>query len=223
LHPEAMDAELSSSPYELIKVPYHYQDADFVKELLNKGSATFIGPGMGLKDDVRQLLKKVLPGLKKPCVIDADALTILAEKKIALPVQTILTPHKGEMNRLLKAKDEKNVTLDFIHECQRFAKKQKVTLILKGGPSFVFQEKGLISISAAGDPGMATAGSGDVLTGLVTALLAQGLSCESAALLGTFIHGTAGEFAAEEKTSYCMMASDIIKKFPAVFRILSSR
>ena len=97
-----------------------------------------------------------------------------------------------------------------------------MTLILKGGPTFIFQPDEIVHVNPYGDPGMATAGSGDVLTGLLAALLSQNLTPFNAALLGVFLHSQAGEKAAEEKTSYCMIASDIIKHFPDAFRTLKS-
>lgn len=224
LYPKGMEAELSSSMYELIKTGYEAGPAgrslDFVVEALNKATAVFIGPGIGVSDATRDLVKGVLPLVAKPCVIDADALNILAEEMVALPQETIMTPHAGEMRRLLHSDARGPVTVEFLDECHAYAEKMKVTLILKGGPTFVLQGGRAFVVNAYGDPGMATAGSGDVLTGLVAALLAQGLSAFDAAVLGSYLHAVAGERAAEEKTSYCMTASDIIRHFPDVFKML---
>lgn len=217
LYPEAMQGQLSTVPYELIKIPYPLNSPKVVLEWMNKASANFIGPGLGLSAEIRKLLKAVLPKLTKPCVIDADALTILAEEKIPLPENVILTPHIGEMKRLLGI-DEIVLDMNFLKTCQKFAESKKVTLILKGGPSFIFHKGEMISVNPKGDPGMATAGSGDVLTGLIASLLAQGLKPHQAAMLGVYLHGLAGEAAALELTSYCMTASDLISYFPNVFR-----
>lgn len=219
LYTEEMELSLVASPYEVIKVPYDKSKEGMKQALewLNKGNAVFIGPGIGLTQEMRDLLKYVLPKLEKPCVLDADALTIIAEEKIAFPKQAVLTPHIGEMKRLLKT-DDFQVDMEHIHLCKKYVEKNKVTLVLKGGPTFVMHPKEVIMVNAHGDPGMATAGSGDVLTGLIASLLAQGLPPFAAAQLGVYLHAIAGEYAAEDFTSYCMTASDIISAFPDAFR-----
>lgn len=217
LYPKEMEKELSTVPYELIKIPYSPDEDEKIVELMNRATATFIGPGIGHTEEQKQLLKKILPRLTKPCVLDADALNIIAENKLPLPSQAILTPHMGEMKRLLKISDVE-LDMEFLEKCYQFAVKKGVTLILKGGPSFVFQKDSPIYVNPKGDPGMATAGSGDVLTGLLASLLGQGLTTLNASLLGVYIHGIAGERAAMDLTSYCMTASDIISYFPDAFR-----
>lgn len=220
-HPQGMQEELTNSPYELIKVPYTYESLSTVIETLNKAAATFIGPGLGRSPQTKQLLQTILPKLEKPAVIDADALNILSETEIKLPQQVIFTPHKGEMERLLKLDAPQVVDKEFLKICQEYADKYQITLILKGGPTFIFHPDEIVHVNPYGDPGMATAGSGDVLTGILAALLAQGLVPMKAALLGVFLHAISGENAAAEKTSYCMMASDIIKHLPDAFRFRS--
>lgn len=218
LHPEGMQTELSVCPYELIKVPYHYQDLDAAIHLMNQATATFIGPGIGRSADAHKMVQKILPQLQKSCIIDADALTIISEDKLPIPKNAILTPHLGELMRLLNISAKPEISLNFLNRCQKFAEDNEITLVLKGGPSFIFHSGQPIRVNPTGDPGMATAGSGDVLTGLITSLLAQGLPPYEAACLGTFLHGLAGEHAAEEMTSYGVIASDIIFHFPEAFR-----
>ena len=219
-HPDGMQSEMTNSPNELIRIPFHPSDSKEILELMNKASATFIGPGLGRSPQVRSLMQNVIPYLQKPCVIDADALNLLAEEEIALPKDTILTPHHGEMMRLLNLPQKPKLNREFLEICQAYAIKKKITLVLKGGPTFIFQEDHPVLVNSSGDPGMATAGSGDVLTGLLAALLSQGLSPRDAAALGDFLHGVAGEHAAEELTSYGMCASDIIFHFPEAFKFL---
>lgn len=216
LHPDGMQNQLLSSPYELIKVPYNTQDINVILSLMNKANATFIGPGLGLDKEVKTLVKKVLAGLKGPVVIDADALTIIGEEKLSIPSQAVLTPHIGELKRLLQI-PEIIMTLDFLWRCRDYAAVNDTVLVIKGGPSFVLKANEPILVNPYGDPGMATAGSGDVLTGVIAALLAQGMAPHLAAALGVYLHGVAGEFAAAEQTSYCMMASDIINCLPDAF------
>ena len=217
LYPEKMSLELVASPYEIIKTSYNSQKTAEVIDYLNRASATYIGPGLGKEEETIQLLKTVLPQLTAPCVIDADALTILSKEKIALPAQTIMTPHLGEMARLLKRGKTKEINLDFLKTCQEFAVENKVTLVVKGAPSFIFHHAHPIYVSSVGNPGLATAGTGDVLTGLIAGLLAQKLTPLQAACLGVYIHGVAGELAAHELTAYCMTASDLFDFFPLAF------
>lgn len=221
LYPKGMEAELATSIPELIKVPYSLDESDQILSLMNQAAAVFIGPGLGRTQETYTLLRNLLPELMVPCVIDADALAFLASTEgqaITLPPHTILTPHRGEMQKLLGIdKSQPVITLEYLKQCREYAAKKGVTLILKGGPTFIFQANEPIYVCPRGDPGMATAGSGDVLTGLLGGLLAQKMLPLQAALLGTFIHGTAGEYAASELSSYCMTASDILYHFPEGF------
>ena len=222
LYPEGMEAELSASPYELIKVPYHSDQPQDVLAWLEKAGATFVGPGLGLTDSSRNLLKAVMPYLEKPCVIDADALTILADGGFTLPKQAILTPHTGEMQRLLHVESKLILTEALLDRCQKYAEDHQVTLVLKGATSCIFHPGEPILINSRGDPGMATAGSGDVLTGLIASLLSQGLDCRSAAALGVYVHGIAGEYAAKALgTSRGMIASDLIDYFSFAYASLN--
>lgn len=219
MHPEGMQAELASSPFELIKTPYTKADEILVEA--KRAAALFVGPGMGQHPSVRNLLMKLLPEVQIPTVIDADALNILAVNDIQLPKETVLTPHLGEMHRLLHLKTHQPLNWEFLNRCQKYAESKQATIVLKGGPTFILHPGLPIHVSPVGDPGMATAGAGDVLTGLIAALLAQGLKPHEAACLGVYIHGVAGEEAALELTSYCMVASDLIDFFPIAFAFSS--
>lgn len=216
LHPVGMEVELATSPYELIKIAYHEEEAEKVLQHLNEADAVFIGPGLGRTPAVKKLLQKVVPSLEVPLVLDADGLFWLAEGAFSLPKQTILTPHKGEMERLLKGYEKGPLTLEFMEQCRLYAKQKGVTLLLKGGPTFLFESGKLPRIITHGSPGMATAGSGDVLTGILAALLAQGCSCWEAVQLGATFHGLAGEFAAAHYGVHGMIAGDIIEELPYV-------
>lgn len=219
LYPEEMELELVAGPLELIKMPYgsDKESLEMIVETMNRASATLVGPGLGVTAATRELLREVMPHLTKPCVIDADALTIMAEEKIPFPANSILTPHTGEIKRLLQI-DYVDLEMNFLRKCQAYAEEHQLTLILKGGPTFIFHPNYTMLVNPRGDPGMATAGSGDVLTGILASLMAQGLSPQHAAALGVYIHGVSGEFAAGELTSYCMLASDIINYLPDAFR-----
>ncbi|MCH9626103.1 MAG: Bifunctional NAD(P)H-hydrate repair enzyme Nnr [Chlamydiales bacterium] len=221
LHPEGMEAELASAPYEVIRQSYRSGDVQTILEAMERAAAVFIGPGIGTSSHAFKLLKKLLPELQKPCVIDAEALFFLASQPTALPPQTILTPHAGEMKRLL------NITAgislaELLKKSGDYAKEKKITLVLKGAPTFIFHHDHPPFICAKGDPGMATAGSGDVLTGVIAAFLAQTHDPLKAAILGVYFHAVAGEYAAEEYTSYCMTATDITESLPLVFEQFQS-
>jgi hydroxyethylthiazole kinase-like uncharacterized protein yjeF len=213
LHPTGMEAELLASPYELIKVPYNWKDSQSILQEMQKGGATFIGPGLGRTQECQRLLREVVPFLEKPCVIDADALILLANEAFQLPKQAILTPHTGEMQRLLHYPSRLTINEELLKTCQHYVEEKKITLVLKGAPTFIFHPGHPILVNPTGDPGMATAGSGDVLTGFIASLLSQGVERREAAALGVYLHGLAGEFAAQKLTSYCMIASDIIYHF----------
>lgn len=218
LYPSGMEAELSASPYELIKIPYTYENPETVKELMQKASATFVGPGLGRSESTKQLLQETIPFLEKPCVIDADALTFYAEGAFDLPPHPLLTPHTGEMQKLLNSAKISHPSLDLLHTCQKYAEDRQTTLILKGAPTFIFHPNSPIYVNPTGDPGMATAGSGDVLTGILASLLSQGLDCHQGALLGVYLHGLSGEFAAQNRgSSYGIIASDLIDHLGSAF------
>lgn len=187
--------DIGPAPYELICQKW---SRPLWNEALTKANALMIGPGLG---------KRKLPPLTLPCVIDADAL----QPKLKWPQGSILTPHRGELLRM--GIEEKDL--------RAFTEKHQLVVLLKGAPTFIYSHGKLPIIIARGDPGMATAGSGDVLTGLLAALLAQGMDAEQAAVLGATLHAMAGEEAARDLTSYCMIASDLIAYFPKAFQRLS--
>ncbi len=190
-------------------------DLSRIEEEQTRADSIFIGPGLGKSPQTQKMFQKLLPRLTKPTVIDGDGLYHLSlMENFTLPHGSILTPHHGEMTRLLRGAP----TLD---ACQRWAQKHSVTVILKGAPTILFHPQRHPLIVTVGDPGMATAGSGDVLTGIVAALLAQKLPPDQAAPLAAYLHGHAGELAAQELTSYCMIASDIIQFLPKAFEDLS--
>lgn len=215
LYPAGMEPLLTHAPYELVRTPYTH--AKQALELLNGASSAYIGPGLGQTDETFHLLEQILPRLRIPTVVDADALNFLAKHPVKLPMPAIFTPHRGELERLLGPK--KGTTLDakFLKICQNFTEEHQITLVVKGGPTFIFHPGEKIYISPVGDPGMATAGAGDVLTGILAGLLAQGLSTLDAARLGVYLHGVAGEQASLEKTPYCMIASDLLDFLPLAF------
>ena len=170
------------------------------------------------------LVHKLLVAANKPLVLDADGINALIGKLKILyncRAELILTPHPGELSRLLKLKTveiQKNRT----KIAQEFARKYNLVLVLKGYRSLVADASGQVYINKTGNPGMATAGSGDVLTGVITALLGQKLSNFDATVLGVYIHGLAGDIAAEKLGQVSMMATDIIDALPEAFKKINN-
>lgn len=222
-HPEGMESLLAAAPYELIRTPFSYLDGKNVCEAMQKSRALFIGPGLGFSEEISQFFFKILQECRVPTVIDADALKVVCDSCLKLPSETVLTPHLGEMAHLLG--EEKRLTLDesLLARCQQFAKEREVTLVLKGAPTFIFSSDGKeIFCSTPGDPGMATAGSGDCLTGIIAALLSQGLKTHDAAKLGVYLHGVSGMLVRQKRgTSYGMMATDLISGLATAYSWLS--
>lgn len=170
-----------------------------------------IGPGLGRQSST--VLDEFLQTATPPSVFDADALNILSQQRDWLPRlarNSILTPHPGEAVRLIGSSR--------VEDASAFAQTHGLIVVLKGHPSHVCAPNGDVYRLDVGNSGMATAGSGDVLTGLVTGLLAQGQSPMESALLGVWLHGTAGDFAARVMGKHCMLARDIIRHLPEAFR-----
>jgi NAD(P)H-hydrate epimerase len=174
-------------------------------------SAVGIGPGIGTEPVSQKALHQLLNDCKKPMVIDADALNILSLNKewlSLLPEGTILTPHPKEFERIAgKAENSYQRLMKQIE----LSEKHKCIIVLKGANTSVTTPEGKVYFNSTGNPGMATAGSGDVLTGIILSLLAQGYTPENAAVLGVYLHGLAGDFAADSLSYESIIATDIIK------------
>lgn len=217
-HHQEFSAPLAPFAPEVIHLAYEEKNK-IVLEELKRCKALYIGPGIGLTEASTSLIKEIWEKIASPCVIDADALTLLAAISPPLwPEGAVLTPHYGELTRLLNCQPIKEVDLPLLFRCQRFVEEKKITLVIKGAPTFILHPFLPIHVSIFGDPGMATAGSGDVLTGIIASFLAQGVKPHSAACLGVAVHGIAGELAAAELTSYGLISSDIIAKIPAALK-----
>ncbi len=176
-------------------------------------SAVGIGPGLGKDPQTLTMLMGILANVQQPIVLDADALNLMAassEVMRLLPPNSILTPHPKEFQRLIG----KNWRDDFekMALLRAFAQSHQVIVCLKGAHTAVALPDGTIHFNSTGNPGMATGGSGDVLTGIITGLLAQGFSAKDAAIFGVFQHGVAGDKAAQQHTQSALIASDIINK-----------
>lgn len=181
--------------------------------------AVAIGPGLGQSDDLHEVVSHIVRHVGVPCVVDADALNLLVDRLEILattPAVRVLTPHPGEFARLT------GLTTTAVQANREslaieFAQKHRVVLVLKGAGTIVTD--GLrVFINRTGNPGMATGGTGDVLTGLITALIAQGADPFDAACLGCHLHGLAGDIAAEELSPPGMIASDLPRYLPRAWK-----
>lgn len=179
--------------------------------------AVVIGPGLTTHPETVDLVQEFVNRIDKPCVLDADALNALAGKASLLTAckrPPIITPHPGEMARLETEATTQSVNQDRLGTAMRFARERGAFVILKGARTVIARPDGLAAICPTGNPGMATAGTGDILTGMVGGLLAQGLSPWDAACTATYFHGLAGDFAANLYGQAGMLAHDLIRQIP---------
>ncbi len=181
-----------------------------------------IGPGIGQKKATLNSLIGILNNAQKPVVLDADALNLLAKNQFLydlIPENSILTPHPGEFRRLAGETD--NFYQRFEKQ-KALAKEQKVIVVLKGAHTSIALPDGRCYFNTTGNPGMGTAGSGDVLTGIITSLLAQGYPPENAAITGVYLHGLAGDLAAKAQGERALIASDIIDHIGEAYKHLEN-
>ncbi|MBR6878247.1 MAG: NAD(P)H-hydrate dehydratase [Bacteroidales bacterium] len=192
--------------------------SDFEK--LDKFTAIGVGPGLGKARVTEKALQRLIVEAPVPMVMDADALNILSENKTwmsFLHPKTILTPHPKEFERLFGATSTSFERL----ELQRLmAMKHNIIIVLKGAHTAVAMPNGAVFFNTTGNPGMATAGSGDVLTGMILSLLAQAYTPEEAAVLGVYLHGLAGDIAMESMGQEALLASDIINHIGQAYKRL---
>ncbi|MEP2668007.1 MAG: NAD(P)H-hydrate dehydratase [Cyclobacteriaceae bacterium] len=184
-------------------------------------SAIGLGPGLGQDAKTVNGLEAFLNEVKVPLVIDADGINLLAANSnllYLLKEDCILTPHPGELQRLIGDWDD-----DFhrLEKAKAFASQIKCVLVIKGANTSIVSPDGRVFFNSSGNPGMATAGSGDVLTGIILSLRAQGMGALEAAIAGVFVHGYAGDLAAWETGQTSLTASDIINSLPSAFKQIS--
>lgn len=193
--------------------------AQAIGQVLNAAAdndATAFGPGVGVSTDLRVILERLIEQDGLNLVIDADGLNNLAglgDWPTKLKANLILTPHPGEMKRLWPALIREPMPPGRQDQAVKFARRTKAVIVLKGAGTVVTDGERVYT-NKTGNPGMATAGSGDVLTGIITALVAQGLNSLDAAILGVYVHGRAGDLAAEALTQTSLIATDIIDNLP---------
>ncbi|MCU0383063.1 MAG: NAD(P)H-hydrate dehydratase, partial [Cyclobacteriaceae bacterium] len=188
---------------------------------VSKYKAIGIGPGIGTSSETKKVVEELLLSTTQPLVLDADAINILVTIpgwKNKLRSNIILTPHPGEFERMV---GEWQNDLEKLTLVKNFVAETGACLVLKGAYTLIAEPNESIYFNSTGNPGMATAGSGDVLTGILTGLLAQGFETGFAARLGVFWHGLAGDLAAQEGAEATLIASDIIQMMPKAWRLIT--
>ena len=226
--PESLTAVVDSSLMEVMTAPLAQtgqsaialEALPAIENLLGTVSVCAVGPGMSRYPEAGAIIRHILERSGVPLVIDADGLNAL-ENDVAIlkdrQVPIVLTPHPGEMARLT-GKTIEEIQSQRLEIAQTFAREWGVTLVLKGNKTIIANPSGEVYINISGNPGMATAGSGDVLTGIITGLIAQGLKPQDAAFAGVYLHGLAGDLAAQIKGEPGLIAGDLISCIPEVLK-----
>lgn len=221
---DGFETLLAKLPNETMAVPLHLKgpEYDTYRKNLPTYSSIVVGPGLGLRPEGKTLLEELFSIYEGPMVIDADALNLISDYKlfeslVARRGPTVLTPHPGEMARLLgESKD--SITDDPVKAVRSAVKATHATVILKGAATLIASTDDKLYLNHYPNDGMATAGSGDVLAGMIGGLLGQRIDAYQAALLGVYLHSLAGDFAAQEFGHRSMTAQDIIENISNAFK-----
>lgn len=217
---ENVNLEVMTLPVGDINGYISFASVDTVKEFLSDKAAVVIGPGLGANEITEEFFISLLNQIRYPVVIDADGINLLSRRiELLKGVETdvVLTPHIGEMQRLLKC-DKQKILQNPVNIAKEFATKEKVFLVLKSATTIFATPDGEVFISTFGSPGMATAGVGDVLSGVIGSFLAQGYATKDAVLLSLTLHGLAGELASLDVGDTSLIATDIIDKIPYILK-----
>ena len=222
--PRSMTPFIANKGSEIVFVPQKEDKAGTIAlenkndllDLAQRVDMVVVGPGLSLEDEVQQLVRELTAELDKPLLIDGDGITALCRDLKIIEKRgagTILTPHLGEMSRITGVAVSE-IDANKTETLQRTAHRLGAMIVLKGAHSLIGYPDGRVYINMSGNPGMATAGSGDVLTGTIAAMFGLGLSLEEAVRMGVFVHGFSGDLAAEEKGEDGMTAQDILEYLP---------
>ena len=213
VHPmEVMTAPLPETANGTLSL----QAKEPILDLLKDKSALAIGPGITTDPETVALIGEILPLIQCPLVLDADALNAISSHKDwleKLKPETVLTPHPKEMSRLTGVSTQE-IQRNRVATAAQFATEHSLTLVLKGSPTLIALADGSVTINPTGNAGMATGGSGDVLTGIIAGLMAQGLAPCSASIAGSYIHGQAGDHFAETESQTTLIAGDLLRCLP---------
>ncbi|MBQ2675947.1 MAG: NAD(P)H-hydrate dehydratase [Clostridia bacterium] len=216
--PEEIYPIVAASVHEPVFLPFD-GNMDKVAEDINKADCVVLGCGMGNTDYTLNMLKTALKCSKVPLIIDADGINVLSQNIELLQGHTcplVLTPHPGEMARLI------NTTVEYVQQNRvavavEFAKKHNVILVLKGHNTLIALPSGEVFVNTSGNPGMATGGSGDMLCGVMAALVAQKIALSDAVKSAVYIHGLAGDLSAAKLSQISTTPTDMIDCLPIIF------
>ena len=196
------------------------------REILKKtkaSDAVVLGPGLSQHPDTQKLINKLILKINKPMILDADALNAISKKPgrfKKIKMAYIITPHPGEMARLVN-KSREYIKNNRLNVAKKFSRDYNAVVVLKGADTIVAAPDMDYYINNTGNPGMATAGSGDVLAGIIAGFLGQGLKAFDASVLGVYVHGLAGDFAAKDKGETGLIAGDILENIPYAIKIVT--
>ena len=226
--PKSISSFLANKGSEIVFVPQKEppsgsiasENKDELLKLSEKVDMVVIGPGVSLNEETQELVRELASEIQKPLLIDGDGITAIARDTEIIKrrkAKTILTPHQGEMSRITKM-EIGHINKNRIEVLQRTAKELNAIIVLKGAHSLVGYPDETVHINLSGNPGMATAGSGDVLTGAIAAMFGLGLSLRGAVRMGVFLHGFSGDLAAKDKGEDGITAQDILDYLPAAVK-----
>ena len=215
--------EVMSAPLSDVDGALSQHGFEDIMALLEGKDALALGPGLGMHPETSALVRRLVRECRQPLVLDADGLNAVAEHPEVLlerePGSAVLTPHPGEMARLCNM-NISDIENDRVAAARRFAEKYRVVLVLKGARTLVALPEGEVRINSSGNPGMASGGMGDILTGMVGGYLAQGAGTEAAATLAVYLHGCAGDRLSVQLGEAGMVATDLLREIPAARRHL---
>ncbi|MBM7557694.1 NAD(P)H-hydrate dehydratase [Halanaerobacter jeridensis] len=194
-----------------------------VEKLMSSRDVLAIGPGLTTTGEVTTVVNKLLTKIEEPVVVDADGLNVIDDLEILKEREaaTILTPHPGEMSRLLE-QPIKEIEVNRVAVAREFAVEYGVILVLKGSRTVIATPTGEVYINYSGNSALATGGSGDVLTGLITSLVGQDLAPVDASIIAVYLHGLAAEIGSEELTKYSLVPSDLIDYLPQAIKAIEN-
>lgn len=210
---------------EAIITTYDTFSEEEYDNLLSWADVVCIGSGLGMSETAEKLIKQTMKDCKVPCVIDADGINLLAKlgyEKTDCLKQAVLTPHMKEMSRIAKTSVEE-IKKDRLAVLKEFTEKAGCTCVLKDSRTVIGKRGEHPVLNGSGNQAMAKAGSGDVLAGMITGLMAQGLTARDASVLGVYLHGRCGDFARDEKGSYSVLVEDLLRQISYVMKGLEEK
>jgi ADP-dependent NAD(P)H-hydrate dehydratase / NAD(P)H-hydrate epimerase len=224
--PEAIINPIEKKVTEVVKFSlpqtkaqtFAFSGLELILKQLKSADVLALGPGITTHPETKQLELEILRQVGIPVVIDADGINNLSPatlKKIKAP--KVLTPHPGELSRLI-GKSPTEINDQRIEICSKYAREFNSVLVLKGAPTIISSPTGKVYVNPTGNNGLGSGGTGDVLTGIITGLIAQGSSLLNAAIAGVYLHGLAADLAVDEKTEYSLIAGDLIKYLPKAIK-----